>query len=115
MAKREIISAEGSFKGVETIKIDFKAGIGEFSKELPKEQGKYQQISHDGEFDKLSILKQAGIDHHLRYEAIANLPIKVFDRRIEEIKKSNEELTTIGIIRLAREIMIKRESVREIK
>lgn len=61
------------------IKIRAERRIGEFSKKLPKAQGKYQQTSHDGESDKTKVLKDAGIKHHERYEAIAIIPI--FHRR----------------------------------
>ena len=84
---------------VAEIKIRCERRIGEFSKDLPK-INKWSN-SHDG---KLTILKDAGIDHYLRYEAIANLPEDVFQRHISEVKKSNEELTTIGIIELARNL-----------
>ena len=49
-------------------------------------------------------LKDAGIKHFERYEAIANLPEKEFEEHIEDVKKSNEELTTVGVIKLAREL-----------
>ena len=57
--------------------------IGEFSRDLPKNYGRYQQTSHDGESDKTSILKEAGITHCERYEAIASLPDEVLERYIQ--------------------------------
>ena len=57
--------------------------IGEFSRDLPKNYGRYQQTSHDGESDKTSILKEAGITHCERYEAIASLPDEVLERHIQ--------------------------------
>ena len=88
---------------VAEIKIRCERKIGEFSKELPKESAnQYKSASsHDG---KLHILKDAGIKHFERYESIANLPEKEFEKHILEVKKSNEELTTVGIIRLARDL-----------
>ena len=91
------------------IKLRAERRIGEFSRELPKEQGDYKKdFSHDGEnpkTTKLSILKDAGINHHLRYEAIADLPEETFENHIDEVKKSHhEELTTIGVIKLARKL-----------
>jgi len=85
------------------IKLRAERRIGEFSKELPIKQGSRTDLtsSHDG---KKSILKEAGIKHFERYEAIANLPEADFERHITEVKKSNEELTTFGVIKLAREI-----------
>jgi hypothetical protein len=59
------------------IKIRAKRRIGEFSKKLDKKQGahwkgKRDKTSHDGEsINKIDILKDAGIKHHERYEAIA--------------------------------------------
>jgi len=47
--------------------------IGEFSRELPKAKNQYGKCSpHDGE-SKTSILKEAGITHPERYEAIAGV------------------------------------------
>ncbi|MFA6972990.1 MAG: DNA methyltransferase [Gallionella sp.] len=88
---------------VAEIKIRCERRIGEFSKELPKENAnQYKSAnSHDG---KKQLLKDAGIQHYERYEAIANLPEEAFNKHIEEVKKSNEELTTIGVIKLAREM-----------
>jgi len=78
--------------------------MGEFSKELPVNIGKFNQhsaSSHDG--TKQNILKQAGIKHYERYEAIANLPEDVFEEHIRSVKESNVELTTIGLIKVARD------------
>lgn len=78
------------------IKLRAERRIGEFSKELPKAQTiglKNVSLSHDGETTKTSILKEAGITHCERYEAIASLPDEVFEKHIQEVKQSNEELT----------------------
>lgn len=89
---------------VAEIKLRAERRIGEFSRELPKvSANQYKSAtSHDGK--KLDILKEAGIQHYERYEAIANLPEKDFEEHIRNIKESNEELTTTGIIRLARKL-----------
>lgn len=84
---------------VAEIKIRCERKIGEFSKELPVKANQWS--SQDG---KGNILKDAGIKHFERYESIANLPEKEFEKHIQEVKKSNEELTTIGMIKLAREL-----------
>ena len=50
--------------------------IGEFSRELPTQDGNTRfgsRASHDGEQNKLYILKDAGINHHECYETIANI------------------------------------------
>lgn len=89
---------------VAEIKIRCERKIGEFSLGMTTNKGKYQQTSHDGNSDKLILLKEAGIEHYERYETIANLPQDLFEIHIKEIKKSNEELTTVGILRIAREL-----------
>ena len=92
------------------IKLRAERRIGEFSKELPsaKTGPKTEITSHDG--NKLSILKEAGIEHYERYEAIASLPEEEFEKHIEEVKASNKELTTVGVIRLARKLQPKPKS-----
>jgi len=86
------------------IKVRAERKMGEFSKELPIQKGKYQQTSHDGKSDKSNILKEAGIKHYERYEAMANLPEDVFNKYIEETKKNNERLATGGIVKFAKEL-----------
>ena len=57
------------------IKLRAERRIGEFSRELPKSEGgrPTKNSPHHGE-SKTSILADAGIIHHERYEAIASLP-----------------------------------------
>src|SRR3990167_6876649 len=68
------------------IKLRAKRRIGEFSRELLKNEGNVNQytksaVPHDGEGQsKTSILAEAGIMHPERYEAIASLPDDVFER-----------------------------------
>jgi len=81
------------------IKLRAERRIGEFSRELPMQRGKYQQTPHDGESDKLNILKDAGISHHERYETIASIPEEDFENHIQEIKGRCDELTTVGLIK----------------
>lgn len=61
---------------VTIIKLRAERWIGEFSRELPKTQGNRSDLTspHDGEKFKTEILKEAGISHPERYEAIASLP-----------------------------------------
>ena len=84
------------------IKLRAERRIGEFSRELPKNERARTDLSapHDGEQTKTSILQEAGITHPERYEAIASLPDEVFERHIQEVKQSNEELTLKRIRRL---------------
>ena len=84
------------------IKIRAERRIGEFSRELPKKQGKYQQTAHDGKSDKTTILEDAGIKHHERYETIAGIPEEKFEEYIAITKDTEAELTSAGIQRLSR-------------
>ena len=82
------------------IKLRAEKRIGEFSKELPSNRGDEKfRSSHDGKTD---ILKEVGILHYERYEAIASLPDELFEKHIQEVKASNKELTTMGLLKLAR-------------
>ncbi len=87
---------------VAEIKIRCERRIDEFSKELPIIG--HRKASHDGSLSKYGVLKDAGISHHERYEAIANLPEDAFERHINEVKKRYEELTTVSVIKLARKL-----------
>ena len=95
------------------IKIRAERRVGEFSKELPKNENfnrgnQYKEVAtpHDGgqPQTKTSILKEAGVTHHERYEAIASLSDEVFEKHIANVKQSNEELTTVGVLKVARQI-----------
>jgi hypothetical protein len=89
---------------VSEIKLRCDKKIGEISKALPTSNGKRTDITspHNGERLKTEILKEAGINHPERYEAIANLPDELFEEYIENVKESNEELTSSGILKAAR-------------
>ena len=88
------------------VEIKLRAGrrIGEFSRDLPKNERARTDLSapHDGEqiITKTNILQEAGISHPERYEAIASLPDEVFEQHIQEVKQVNEELTLKRIRRL---------------
>ena len=84
------------------IKLRAERKIGELSKELPA-LGHRPKASHRGEL-KSQTLKELGIQHPERYEAIASLPKKEFEQHIKEVKASNKELTTVGVIQLARKL-----------
>lgn len=86
------------------IKLRAERRIGEFARELPKAKNQYEKCPpQDGE-SKTAILQEAGITHCERYEAIASLPDEVFEKHIENVKASNEELTTVGILKVARQL-----------
>lgn len=91
---------------VAEIKLRAERKIGEFSKELPTNKGARTDLTspHDGEKLKMDILKNAGITHPERYEAIASLPDNMFEEHIQKIKESHAELTTVGIIKMARNL-----------
>lgn len=71
------------------IKIRAERKIGEFSRELPKEQG-FAHSPHDEENGtKTYILKSAGIEPKTayRYEAIAAIPQDKFEEHIQKTKE----------------------------
>lgn len=85
---------------VAEIKLRAERRIGE---KLEKEvkQGQRSDLLQD-----VTSLKELGIERieSHRWQAVASLPEKDFEKHIKEVKKSNEELTTVGVIRLAREL-----------
>lgn len=109
---------------VAEIKIRADKRIGEISRDLPTNQFKglnNVSLSHDGGTTKTQILKDAGIKHHERFEAIANLPEDLFEQHIEKVKRSNTELTSVGLLKAAKDFVkqVKRteqsEAARDIK
>lgn len=97
------------------IKLRAERRIGEFSSEMPTvRKNQHSAIPHDEERQekgKMDILRDAGIKNHDRYEAIASLPDDVFEEHLAEVKASNAELTTIGVIKKAKQL--KREAMIE--
>ena len=89
---------------VAEIKIRCERKMGEFSKQLPqnKLKGLKNRTSSQDGATKKDILKQAGIKHHERYESIASLPEELFESHITKVKGDNEELTTAGVLKIAR-------------
>ncbi len=87
--------------------------MGEFSKELETKPGTRTDLTSLHRVVKFEVLKGAGIDTRIyqRYEAIASLPEKKFNEHIKEVKASKKELTTVGVIRLTKEL--KKEEVKE--
>ncbi len=86
--------------------------IGEFSKEIPTAQFKgLRNVSsgRDVPTTKTHFLRSAGITQHKRYEIIASLPDEIFDQYIEEMKAANGEITTVGVLQLAKEFQRKAE------
>ena len=70
------------------------------------------QVKHGGQNKKAKLqdvtsLKELGIEkiESYRWQAVASLPEKEFEKHVEKVKKSNNELTTVGVIKLARELM----------
>jgi len=62
--------------------------------------------SHDTTLSDLGISK----DQSVKYQSIFSLPNEEFERHIADVKASNEELTTMGIIRLAKKLEPKPET-----
>ncbi len=81
--------------------------IGEFSKKLPVARGKSKMTSHGGESFKTDTLKEAGIKHHERYEALADIPEEQFEQEIKNIKESGKELTNVTLQRVSQRIQKK--------
>ena len=63
-------------------------------------------IRHGGSTLHDVMLKDVGISEiqSHRYQSISSLPEKEFEKYITDVKASNEELTTVGVIKLAREL-----------
>ena len=62
--------------------------------------------SNSSDRSLIPILKNIDVSYNesIKLQAIASLPEKLFEKHIEEVKRSNEELTTVGIIKIAREL-----------
>jgi len=86
------------------IKLRAERKIGELSKEIPKSKSNQYAKSHD--VTKQIKLSDIGLNKQdaSRYEAIASLPKKDFEKHVSEVKASNKELTTVGVIKLAKEL-----------
>ena len=85
---------------VAEIKLRAERRIGEQLKTEIK-QGQRSDLSRD-----VTSLKDLGIERmqSSRWQAVASLPEKDFEKHVAQVMKSNEELTTIGVIKLAREL-----------
>lgn len=100
------VYAEQAKKGLEIqnqcaeIKLRAERRIGERLREEVKPGN--PQLSHGSTIG----LEELGIDRHdsSRWQAVASLPEKEFEKHIKEVQESNEELTTVGVIKLAREL-----------
>ena len=74
-------------------------------KDGPKQGGDKKSKSHD--VTLIPRLKDLGISpmQSSRWQTVASLPEKEFNQHISEVKKSNDELTTVGVIKLARQLV----------
>lgn len=111
-AKQEKLSTETQNQIAE-YKLRCSRKIGQWSLELEKEPGKRTDLTSDQLGQRLTkgeILDKAGIARGevIRKEAIASLPDEEFEKHIADVKASHEELTTTGILRVAR--VLQRES-----
>lgn len=104
LAKQSKQSLETQNKIVEyRLRIDRK--IGDFSKSLPKQKNQY--CTEPQVQSKSEIIKEAGLNNYRKLETIANLPEKVFEEHIQQIKEKEEELTTSGVLKLVKDIQKK--------
>lgn len=89
---------------VAEIKLRAERRIGEKLKEMPKKHGARPA---DTDSQLVTPLKELGIERmqSSRWQAVASLPEKDFEKHIKDIQKSNEELTTTGVIKLARSLL----------
>ncbi len=102
-AKQQKQSLEVQNKVAE-IKLRCEKRIGEMLQEsIPHEGGRPKQSQDATVIGKLQDIGITKSDSS-RWQAIATLPDEKFDEYVEEIKRSNEELTTVGMVRLAKQI-----------
>ena len=85
------------------IKLRAERRIGEQLKETPKLHGARTPTELQDVTPSLKDLGIERIQSH-RWQAVASLPEKEFEKHIAEVRKSNEELTTVGVIKLARDL-----------
>jgi formiminotetrahydrofolate cyclodeaminase len=98
---------------VAEIKLRCERRIGEMTSVMPKAVNQYKVPSaSSGEQTKSSAIKDAGFTSQevSKYETIASLPDETFEKYVAEVKASNEELTTIGLVRLAKRLEGKEET-----
>lgn len=83
------------------IKLRAERKIGEELKRMPKNKGAATPTRSQ---DVTASLKDLGIEkmQSFRWQAAAELTDKEFEKHVKEVKDSNEELTTVGVIKLAR-------------
>lgn len=105
------IYAQQAKKGLEIqnqvaeIKLRAERRIGDQLKEMPKNKGA-QGVGAVTRLDRTPTLKELGIEKNesSRWQAVAGLPEKEFEKHILAVKASNSELTTVGVIKLARQV-----------
>jgi len=78
-----------------------------------KEEVKWGGDRKSSSVDTTLKLTDLGIskDQSSRWQTIADLPEKELEKHIVQVKASNEELTTVGLIRLARSFQQKENKV----
>ena len=91
---------------VAEIKLRAEKRIGEMLKETPKHEGGRPSENRLQDVTGFQTLKDLGIEkiQSHRWQTIASLPDDQFEQYVSDVKKSNEELTTTGILRLARQV-----------
>lgn len=88
------------------IKLRCERRIGEMTREMPKAQGARTDLTSSHDVTKKKALKDAGFNkmQASRFEAIASLPEETFEAHVARVKANNEELTTVGMAKLARKM-----------
>lgn len=86
------------------VKLRAEKKLGELLKDMPKDNKGGDRKSQSHGATVIRTLKSLGLDKHQssRYQTIASLSDKEFEEHVAKVKASNDELTTVGVIRLAR-------------
>ena len=69
-------------------------------KQAPGPKDKSNHVTYPPKLSELGVSKHESS----RWQAVASLPDKEFKKHVAEVKESNHELTTVGVIKLAREL-----------
>ena len=101
---------------VAEIKLRCERRIGEMLKEMPKQHGA-RPADTDSHDVTPPTLKELGIGRmdSSRWQAIAELPQDKFEEHIATVQAKNEELTTVGVVELAKSFTYKETQYERLK
>lgn len=97
---------------VAEIKLRCERRIGEMLDEMPKQHGARPADKTTGLQDETPLLPKTLSDIGItksdssRWQTISSLPEDKFEKYIAQVKKSNEELTTVGMVRMAKGLKV---------